>query len=81
MVSDAAGLKNMPEQGQQERRISRRSFTAGACTCLVTGVRLAADCLAEDQLHVLGSGNIERLRMDFNASRTKVRLFCVLSPT
>ncbi len=64
-----------------ERRISRRSFTLGAGGCLVTGLKLLGDCLAEDQLHVLGTGNIERLRMDFNASRTKVRLLCVLSPT
>jgi hypothetical protein len=36
---------------------------------------------AEDPIHILRSGDVERLRMDFNASRNKIRLFLLLSPT
>ena len=36
---------------------------------------------AEDPLHVLPANSIERLRLDFNASRGKVRLIFMLSPT
>ena len=36
---------------------------------------------SEDNLHVLQPGNIDRLRLDFNASRSKVRLVFMLSPT
>jgi hypothetical protein len=36
---------------------------------------------AEDQIHILPADNIERLRQDFNASRSKVRLVFMLSPT
>ena len=35
----------------------------------------------DDSLHLLKPGDIERLRMDFNASRSKVRLLFLLSPT
>ena len=36
---------------------------------------------AEDELHILQPNNIDRLRLDFNASRSKVRLVFMLSPT
>jgi hypothetical protein len=36
---------------------------------------------ADDSMHILKPGDVERLRMDFNASRSKVRLFLLLSPT
>jgi hypothetical protein len=36
---------------------------------------------AEDNLHILPVDSIERLRLDFNASRSKVRLVFMLSPT
>jgi hypothetical protein len=36
---------------------------------------------AEDPLYILPADNIERLRLDFNASRSKVRLVFMLSPT
>jgi hypothetical protein len=36
---------------------------------------------AEDPLHMLEANNIERLRLDFNASHSKVRLVFMLSPT
>jgi hypothetical protein len=37
--------------------------------------------VAEDPLHILQADNYERLRLDFNASRSKVRLVFMLSPT
>jgi hypothetical protein len=36
---------------------------------------------ADDSLHILQPDNIDRLRLDFNASRSKVRLVFMLSPT
>ncbi len=46
----------------------------------VLALREAA--LGEDNpLHVLSADNVERLRLDFNASRNKVRLLFLLSPT
>jgi len=61
--------------------IDRRSFATGVFASLLTGARVAENCVADDQLHVLEPGKLERLRMDFSASRTKVRLFSILSPT
>lgn len=63
------------------QRFGRREFAAGACAWLLATSRFAVDGVAEDELHVLNPGDYERLRMDFNASRAKVRLFSVLSPT
>jgi len=37
--------------------------------------------VAEDTLHILRQDDVERLRLDFNASRDKVRLLFMLSPT
>lgn len=37
--------------------------------------------VADDSLHILQPDNIERLRLDFNSSRSKVRLLFMLSPT
>ncbi len=34
-----------------------------------------------DNLHIRQPNNIDRLRLDFNASRSKVRLVFMLSPT
>ncbi len=75
------GSEDMSDRSFMELRMSRKDFAAGICVWWLTGTRLARDCLAEDRLHILEPGSLERLRMDFNASRTKVRLFSVLSPT
>ena len=55
--------------------LRRREFLSG-----VAGIPLA---LLQDSptMHVLQGDNLERLRMDFNTSRGKVRLLFVLSPT
>ncbi len=37
--------------------------------------------VAEEVLHTLKGDDIDRLRLDFNASRSKVRLLFLLSPT
>jgi hypothetical protein len=47
-------------------------FVLGALVCSRAG---------DDILHVLQPDNIDRLRLDFNASRSKVRLVFMLSPT
>jgi len=36
---------------------------------------------ADDNLHLLEGEDLARLRLDFNASRSKVRLLALLSPT
>jgi hypothetical protein len=52
---------------------------------VASGAAAAAAALpgagAQDNLYLLKSGNIERLRLDFNSSRGKVRLLTILSPT
>ncbi len=48
----------------------------------LSGAALAArDLCADDNLHILPQNDIDRLRLDFNASRMKVRLLFLLSPT
>jgi hypothetical protein len=37
--------------------------------------------IAQDGLHVLQPNNIDRLRLDFNASHSKARVVLMLSPT
>ncbi len=60
-------------------RFERRSFLA-LMSASVLALRETA--LGEDNpLHVLSADNVERLRLDFNASRNKVRLLFLLSPT
>jgi len=36
---------------------------------------------AADPLYILPGDSLDRLRLDFNASRSKVRLLVLLSPT
>ncbi len=62
-------------------RLERRDFLA-AMPATVLALAGTARAAAEDNpLHVLKAGDIERLRLDFNASRSKVRLLFLLSPT
>jgi hypothetical protein len=61
--------------------MARRSFLAR-----LPGAMLATDAAtplvaAEEPLHILQGGDIGRLRLDFNASTSKVRLLLLLSPT
>jgi hypothetical protein len=41
----------------------------------------SAPALAQEPLRILPDGNPERLRLDFNTGRDRVRLLFVLSPT
>jgi len=62
--------------------LERRDFLKALLGLLLTP---AVICLgtpaAEDTLHILRRDDVERLRLDFNASRDKVRLLFMLSPT
>jgi hypothetical protein len=61
--------------------INRRIFLAaltGGLAALASGLHIAA---APQELHILKQGDTERLRLDFNAYRSKVRLLAILSPT
>ena len=57
---------------------ARRLFFPVVCLLAVTLGRTRA---ADDNLHVLPPDNIDRLKLDFDASRSKVRLVFMLSPT
>jgi hypothetical protein len=59
----------------------RRWFLALLSGAFVSLARAARAQTPEDSLHVLKGNDIERLRLDFNASRSKVRLLFLLSPT
>lgn len=59
--------------------INRRIFLAA----LTGGVAASAlrSAAAPQEIHILKQGDTERLRLDFNAYRSKVRLLAILSPT
>ena len=61
--------------------INRRIFLAaltGGVAASAWALRVAA---APQEIYILERGNTERLRLDFNAYRSKVRLLAILSPT
>jgi hypothetical protein len=61
--------------------INRRIFLAaltGGVAASASALRVAA---APQELHILKQNDTERLRLDFNANRSKVRLLAILSPT
>lgn len=61
--------------------INRRIFLAvltGGLAASASALRVAA---APQELHILKQGDTERLRLDFNTYRSKVRLLAILSPT
>jgi hypothetical protein len=62
-------------------RTARRWFLALLPGAFISVALAARAQTPEDTLHVLKGDNIERLRLDFNASRSKVRLLFLLSPT
>ncbi len=58
----------------------RRRFLA-AFTATVAFPETLVPALAQDNLLLLKKGNVERLRLDFNAHRDMVRIVAILSPT
>jgi hypothetical protein len=68
----------MPILNSKTARRSFLQYLPGALLTLGTAARGRA---AEVPLHVLKANDIQRLRLDFNASRSKVRLLFLLSPT
>lgn len=61
-------------------RCARRRFLA-ALPVVITGCFSARGQGDENTLHVLAGDNIDRLRLDFNASHGKPRFLLLLSPT
>ncbi len=64
-----------------DSKFARRRFLAawpGAFWAIAGNSRVSAD---DNPLHVLPDDKVDRLRLDFNASRSKVRLLFLLSPT
>jgi hypothetical protein len=60
--------------------IPRRRFLA-ALTAAIALPETPVPALARDDLLLLKRGNVERLRLDFNAHRDMVRIVAILSPT
>jgi hypothetical protein len=56
-------------------RLDRRQFLTVFAAAPLAGIQ------DEASLHILQGESLDRLRMDFNTSRGKVRLLFVLSPT
>ena len=66
-----------PKSAIRNREVSRRVFLAG-----IPYLALSASAASgADLLQVLKPNDFERLKLDFNSNRAKVRLFFVLSPT
>jgi hypothetical protein len=61
--------------------VPRRIFLAALTAGLTTSAAALRTAMAQDELHVLKDGNLERLRLDFNTNRQRVRLVAVISPT
>lgn len=68
----------MNKVGEQ---VARRKFLTSLTAGLVSSGTLTRPAPAQDLLHVLKPGDIDRLRADFNTNRERVRLMAVLSPT
>jgi hypothetical protein len=62
-------------------RMNRKEFLYRMRRLLLAAAAIPKSLGADDSLHILPQNSIERLRLDFNASRTKVRLLFLLSPT
>ena len=63
----------------REKQIERRNFLSRLPGSFVAAA--AYPLTAEEPLHVLNGTDFRRLRLDFNASRSKVRILLLLSPT
>jgi hypothetical protein len=59
----------------------RRRFLVAAASGIAASAATLRPAGAQDQLHVMKDGDIERLRFEFNAARSRVRLMMFLSPT
>jgi hypothetical protein len=75
-----------PTQAAEAKRkapeMNRKEFlTKLPVVALTAAAAHRPPCLADDNLHVLPPDNLDRLKLDFNASRIKVRLLFILSPT
>jgi hypothetical protein len=72
----------MPEHKEIDVEIHRRGFlTRLAAAFAASAAVLRGAPALQDNLLMLKSGDLERLRLDFNGNRQKVRLLAVLSPT
>ncbi len=70
-------LNRDPKSAIGKSAIGRRVFLS---SILLLAFSTAASVSAET-LQVLKQNDFERLKLDFNANRSKVRLLLVLSPT
>ena len=62
--------------------VTRRAFLAVLAPGLAaTAAGMRAAFARQDTLYILKSGDLGRLRLDFNSARQKVRLIAVVAPT
>lgn len=71
----------MLKQTVKDTGVPRRIFLAALTTGLTSSAAALRGTVAQDELHVLKDGNLERLRLDFNTNHERVRLVAFLSPT
>ena len=79
--AEMASISEIQDRHPTGRLLRRRSLIAGGLGILACGhSRSSEQSSPANTLHVLKT-DFERLRLDFNASRSKVRLVILLSPT
>jgi hypothetical protein len=63
-------------------QIPRRTFLAGLGAGLAASAAgLQVAVARQGDLYILKGGDLERLRLDFNGNRQRVRLLAIVSPT
>jgi hypothetical protein len=87
LISNTSDIRFSPQRRHMLRHkvkdtgVPRRSFLTALATGLATSAAALRGAIAQDELHVLKDGNLERLRLDFNTNHERVRLVAFLSPT
>jgi len=67
--------------GSSASSLPRRKFLAALAASAAAVIPVVRTAAAQAELTVLKEGGLDRLRMDFNANRGKVRILSILSPT
>ncbi|MBP1595046.1 MAG: hypothetical protein H6Q05_423 [Acidobacteria bacterium] len=71
----------MPANTAADVPLPRRRFLAALAAGAAAAASVVRMAAAQAELTVLKAGDLDRLRMDFNANRGKVRILCIISPT
>jgi hypothetical protein len=71
----------MPRDKKTDTPVPRRIFLAALTTGLAASAAALRGVSSQNELRIFKTGDLERLRLEFNSDREKVRLLAVLSPT